>query len=187
MYIGVLNESLRDTRVAVTPKAVQQYRKLGFSVLCEEGAYVRAGFTREALIEAGATVLTQEAILQKAELLLFISMPPSSLLEQVLAHACIIAPIDKDPQNEFLQKACANKVSVFSMNAIPRISRAQAMDSLSSQANIAGYKAVIEAAALYESVFPMMMTAAGIGIRSRCCRLASYCHGQAFRRCSICL
>jgi H+-translocating NAD(P) transhydrogenase subunit alpha len=112
---------------------------------------------------AGASVISsRKNLLQKTKVLVCVNEPNPTDLQGLTGNTLIIAPVDNEPQSELLTWACKEKISVFSMNLIPRISRAQSMDSLSSQANLAGYRAVLEGVSHFNRAVPMMMTAAGM-------------------------
>lgn len=164
MIIAALNESnTKETRVAITPNAVKHYLKLGFEVLCEKNAGKASGFSDAAYKEAGASIAaSRKTLLKKANILVCVNQPSPADIEGLAAHSLLIAPIDKDEDSELLRWCHQHKISAFSMNLIPRISRAQSMDSLSSQANLAGYRGVLEGVAHYNRAVPMMMTAAGM-------------------------
>lgn len=163
MIIAALNESRgNETRVAITPNAIKHYKKLGFEVLCEKEAGTAAGFTASEYEQAGAMLDSKKSILNKSQVLLCINEPSPENLSDIRSQTLIIAPIDNDPDSHFLSWCCKEKITAFSMNMIPRISRAQSMDSLSSQANLAGYRAVLEGINHFNRVIPMMMTAAGM-------------------------
>lgn len=163
MIIAALNESGRDDRVAITPMAVTLYKKMGMEVICESQAGVAAGFTDEAYIKAGAKITADKQwILNKINILVFINKPIWKELSNIPEKVLIIGPFDKNLDNQVLDFITNKKISVFSMQLIPRITRAQSMDSLSSQANLAGYRAVLEASVHFKRCIPMMMTAAGM-------------------------
>ncbi|MBA2711280.1 MAG: Re/Si-specific NAD(P)(+) transhydrogenase subunit alpha [Tatlockia sp.] len=164
MIITALNEiNTKDSRVAITPNAVKHYLKLGFEVFCENNAGQAAGFSDEDYIAAGANIeADRKSLLKKTNILVSVAEPAPSELDGLQEDALIIAPIDKDPDSALLLWACEEKIDVFSMNLIPRLSRAQSMDSLSSQANLAGYRAILEGVYHYNRAIPMMMTAAGM-------------------------
>ena len=162
MIIAALNESTVDTRVAITPNAVKHYLKLGFEVRCEKNAGAASGFSDAEYQEAGASMATRKSLLKTTNILLCVNEPTPDDLDGLAAKALIIGPIDNEENSKLLRWAVKENYSVFSMNLIPRISRAQSMDSLSSQANLAGYRAVIEGVAHFNRAIPMMMTAAGM-------------------------
>ena len=163
MIIATARELGQETRVAITPTAVKNYIKLGFDVACEHNAGLLSGFNDNEYETLGATIFSdRQSLLKKADIFVCVNEPTPTDLIGLSPHALLISHIDHEPQNDLLTWCCQQQISVFSMNHIPRISRAQNIDSLSSQANIAGYRAVIEAVAHFNRAIPMMMTAAGM-------------------------
>ncbi|WP_058535754.1 Re/Si-specific NAD(P)(+) transhydrogenase subunit alpha [Legionella saoudiensis] len=163
MIIAALLEKGHETRVAITPNSAKHYIKSGFTVLIESNAGQTSGFADKDYEQVGAQVSKdRKSILEKAQVLLCINEPSPKDLTGLAAGALIIGHIDNEPQAELITWCLQNQVSLLSMNLIPRISRAQSMDSLSSQANLAGYRAVLEATSQYQRAIPMMMTAAGM-------------------------
>lgn len=162
MMITTLHEA-NETRVAITPNSAKHYIKLGFEVAMESNAGLAAGFTDEAYQQVGVQIASdKQALLNKTNLLLCINEPSPEQLIGLPQHALIIGHIDKEPQSPLLILCTEQKISLLSMNLIPRLSRAQSMDSLSSQANLAGYRGVLEGVNAFHRVIPMMMTAAGM-------------------------
>jgi NAD(P) transhydrogenase subunit alpha len=159
--IGVLRETGdRERRVALTPDGVTRLRRQGFDVLVEAGAGRRAWFTDEAYGEAGAEVTTRRGVYAGSDVLLCVRAPAdfTSIYEGRLLVG-LLGPL-ADPG--LAQRMAIAGVTAVSLDLLPRtLSRAQAMDALSSQANVAGYKAALVAAAAYGGYFPMLMTAAG--------------------------
>ncbi|MDX1838828.1 Re/Si-specific NAD(P)(+) transhydrogenase subunit alpha [Legionella taurinensis] len=163
MIIVALNEHARDTRAAITPNSLKHYQKLGLTVHCEQNVGAACGFTDSAYQEAGAVIVSDRALLlQEADILACVSVPSPADLPQLKRNALLIAPFDNEPESPLMQWCQQQSITAFSMNLIPRISRAQSMDSLSSQANLAGYRAVLEGVAHFNRAIPMMMTAAGM-------------------------
>lgn len=163
MIIAALKEPGIETRVAITPAAVKHYVKKGFEVRCEPDAGLLSGYSDQAYLDAGATIIgNKKSLLKAANILLCVNEPNPADIDNLSAQALLIAPIDNLPPTDLLTWCSKHQISVFSMNHIPRISRAQNIDSLSSQANLAGYQAVIEAVSQYSRAIPMMMTAAGV-------------------------
>ncbi|MDP1603960.1 MAG: Re/Si-specific NAD(P)(+) transhydrogenase subunit alpha [Legionella sp.] len=163
MIIAALNESPNDSRVAITPNAIKHYLTLGFEVYCEKNAGAAAGFSDGDYQLSGAKIFnSRKKFLQDANVLVCVHEPEPSDLAELSANALVIGPIENEPEGALVKWACDHKISLFSMNLIPRISRAQSMDSLSSQANLAGYRAVLEGVSHFNRVIPMMMTAAGM-------------------------
>jgi NAD(P) transhydrogenase subunit alpha len=162
MRIGVLAEGPEEARVAATPETVKRYQSLGAEVAVQAGAGERAGLPDQALAEAGAEVVGDAAAaVRGADIVLAVRRPPAAALAGVRPGAAVIAIMDPYGAEPELQELAGAGVAAFAMELMPRITRAQVMDVLSSQANLAGYRAVIEAAAAYGRALPMMMTAAG--------------------------
>lgn len=169
MQLTVLKERRPyETRVSATPETVKKLIALGFQVVVEKGAGEKSHFPDKAYEEAGATVAsTAKKALEKAQVVLKVSAPMTkedgggdevSLLPEGALLLGILQPYTKQSLIEEYNK---RKITAFALELAPRITRAQAMDVLSSQSNLAGYRAVIEAAGSFERAFPMMMTAAG--------------------------
>jgi len=169
MIAGVITETLAgERRVALVPSVVPALAKIGVSVLVQQGAGAAAGFTDAAFAEKGAEIVPSASdVVAKADLLLRVRMSPEgteagrqdlALLRPGLAVIAFL-----DPLNEpgLARSLAAKNVTAFSMELMPRITRAQSMDALSSMATIAGYKAVLLAASTLPRMFPMMTTAAG--------------------------
>ncbi|KTD74182.1 Re/Si-specific NAD(P)(+) transhydrogenase subunit alpha [Legionella tucsonensis] len=162
MMIATLLAPDNETRVAITPNSAKHFIKLGFEVAIEKDAGLAAGFKDQNYEEVGVSVHDKKSILQKAKLLFFINEPNPKALEGLLQGALLIGHIDNNPESKLITWCKDKQITLFSMNLIPRISRAQSMDSLSSQANLAGYRAVLEACSQFHRAIPMMMTAAGM-------------------------
>ncbi len=160
MLIGVpLESAAGEARVAVTPETAKKLSAQGHSIRVQSGAGVAANATDEAYLAAGAEI-TDRAGAFAAELVLKVRAPDGDELRLMSSGANLVGmlnPFDKDG----LDAIAAAGVTSFALEAAPRTTRAQSMDVLSSQANIAGYKAVMIAADKYQRLFPMMMTAAG--------------------------
>ncbi len=151
-----------EARVAASPETVRKLTGLTATVVVERGAGVGAGMTDGAYEAAGATLSPDiNAALAAADAVLKVQRPTHDEIARLKPDAilvCIMAPFGEP---EILNSAAARGLTVFALEFVPRITRAQSMDVLSSQANLAGYRAVIEASAHYGRAFPMMMTAAG--------------------------
>lgn len=160
MTIGVLKEPLPETRVSLLPEHIGILKKLNVDVLVESNAGEKAFATDEKYTEAGAAIDLRENVIAKSEIILTIHLPLQSEVE--LLKTKVILGIFQPLYNvDFIKKLNESNITVFSIDMIPRSTRAQSMDVLSSQANIAGYKAVLLAANLFPKYFPMFMTAAG--------------------------
>ena len=160
--IAVLAEGSDEPRVGVSPDTVKKFVALGCAVKVVAGAGLRSRFADAALAAQGATIVGSAAeALADADVLLAVRRPSAETLAHVKPGTIIAAMADPYGDRAALDTLAASKASIFSMELTPRITRAQSMDVLSSQANLAGYKAVVDAAALFEQAMPMMMTAAG--------------------------
>ena len=148
-----------ENRVAATPDTVKKMKGLGAEVAVEPGAGVKSGIPDAEFIAAGATVV--DSAVDGADVVLKVRRPTSSELARYKRGALVIAVMDPYGEDAALKAMADAGVTAFAMELIPRITRAQAMDVLSSQANLAGYRAVIDGAAEYGRALPMMMTAAG--------------------------
>ena len=163
MKIAVLKETRPgETRVAASPDTVKKYIAMGAKVAVESGAGEAANFTDQAFREAGADLAKSGAdAANGADLILKVQRPTKSELAYMGKGATLLAILSLHAEPELLSAYAGAGVNAMAMDLMPRITRAQSMDVLSSQSNLAGYKAVIDAAAYYGRAFPMMMTAAG--------------------------
>ncbi len=163
MYIGIPAEVLDgETRVAATPETVKKFSANGSHVvLVQSGAGVGASITDENFREAGAIIVNDAAeLFRQSQIVLKVQAPDSSELKMIRKDAVLLGLLSPH-QTEGIASLAGHGLTAFSMEKLPRISRAQNMDVLSSQANIAGYKAVLIAANVYQRFLPMLMTAAG--------------------------
>ncbi len=161
MRLGIPFEDAPETRVAATPETIRKLLALGAEVTVEAGAGVASGVPDADYRAAGATIAPPETALRDADVVLAVRRPTAQKLAGVSPGAAVIATMDPYAAAPPLADLAVTGVSAFAMELMPRITRAQAMDVLSSQANLAGYRAVMDAAAEYGRAFPMMMTAAG--------------------------
>jgi NAD(P) transhydrogenase subunit alpha len=151
-----------ETRVAATPDSIKKLSSLGLSCVVEAGAGSAAAYPDGDYEAAGASLApTAQAALANADLVLCVRAPDVETLGAMKAGALLVGMLNPYMEREFLAAAAAKGVAAFAMEFVPRITRAQSMDALSSQANLAGYRAVIEGAEAYGRAMPMMMTAAG--------------------------
>ncbi|ROS38579.1 Re/Si-specific NAD(P)(+) transhydrogenase subunit alpha [Amycolatopsis thermoflava] len=158
MLIGILRETApRETRVAATPRTIGQLRGLGYDVVVEAGAGMRSGFPDDAYEEAGARIGDACA----ADVVLAVNAPPAERLSALRPGATLIGLVDPRGDRARVADLAKRHLTVLAMDAVPRISRAQSMDVLSSMANLAGYRAVIEAAHEFGRPFTGQVTAAG--------------------------
>lgn len=160
MIAAVLKEKFPETRVSLLPEHIAFFTKNNVEVDVESGAGTSAFATDKAYTEAGAKIKSREEILASADVILCLHAPAVAELEK-LKNKILVGFYQPLNQPEVVPTWTANNITVFSMDMLPRTTRAQSMDVLSSQANIAGYKAVLTAAQLYSRYFPMFMTAAG--------------------------
>ena len=160
MIIGLLKEPAFETRVSLLPEHVSVLKKMNIQLMIESGAGITAYATDEKYAEAGAGVADRNQVLTKADILL--SINPISEADSSLCKGKVLIGHFQAFSNAAIIQQWANlNCTIFSMDMLPRTTRAQSMDVLSSQANIAGYKAVLLAANLFPKYFPMFMTAAG--------------------------
>ena len=160
--IGVPAESAEEPRIGLSPETAKKLVKLGAKVRVRSGAGLRSHFSDEEYKAAGADIVATDAdAVKDADIVLTVRRPPLALVKSMKQGAMLIAMLDPYSDAEGLQALAKSGASLFAMELMPRISRAQSMDVLSSQANLAGYKAVVDAAAAFERALPMMMTAAG--------------------------
>ncbi len=151
-----------ELRVAITPDTAKKYIALGASVCVESEAGHGAAIHDEDYEAVGATVAPDEAsCLKDADIVLKVRIPEKEEFEHIKGGAILIGMLDPYSEHEALDRYNQRKLSTFAMELLPRISRAQSMDVLSSQSNLAGYRAVIDAVATFGKAVPMMMTAAG--------------------------
>ena len=161
MLIGVVAETdPLETRVAATPETAKKFIALGAEVIVEAGAGLKAGARDEDYAAVGARIVAPAQALG-ADILLKVRRPAAAEIKGLKSGALVVATMDPYGHGEALQALAKSGVTAFAMELLPRITRAQVMDVLSSQANLAGYRAVIDAGAEYGRAFPMMMTPAG--------------------------
>lgn len=160
MKIGVLKEPSFETRVSMLPETIVQLKKKGHEFLVETGAGEKAFAEDEDYITAGAAIMSREQVIEGSDLILSMHAPAASEISSGKAKV-LLGTYQPLFNPDITEKSIASGITVFSLDMLPRTTRAQSMDVLSSQANIAGYKAVLMAAANYSRYFPMFMTAAG--------------------------
>lgn len=161
MILGLLKEHGHETRVALLPEIVQNLVDLKVTVLTEQSAGEKAFATDADYKEAGATVVSRNEIFEKAEVLLQIHPPSAGDVEKLKKSQVWVSAFNPLWDTNLVKTFRDKNLTTFSLDSIPRTTRAQAMDILSSMATVAGYKAVLEAAFLLPTFFPMFMTAAG--------------------------
>jgi len=163
MKLAVLKERRPgEARVAATPETVKKLKGLGLDVAVESGAGAGARISDANYTAAGASIVPDAAsALRDADLVVKVRGPSAEDIQAMKPEAIYVSLLSPYSEKDAIDQLAARGVNAFAMEFIPRISRAQSMDVLSSQANLAGYKAVIDAAATFGRAFPMMMTAAG--------------------------
>ena len=160
--IGVPAEGEDEQRIGLTPETVKKLVKAGASVTVRSGAGERSHFSDQDYSAAGAKIAKTDAdAVADADIVLTVRRPQPAVVKAMKKGAALIGMLDPFSDVDGLDALAKSGVAVFAMELMPRISRAQSMDVLSSQSNLAGYKAVVDAAAAFERALPMMMTPAG--------------------------
>ena len=161
MLLSAIKENdINETRVSISPESVKLFSRLGLEVIIENGAGEASGYQNSNYEEVGAKIVTRSECL-KADVCLCVRMPNTEDLSNLKSNSLLIGILNPYENKSEFSNLNKNKISSCCMELIPRISRAQSMDVLSSQANLAGYRSVIDAAEQFGKAFPMMMTAAG--------------------------
>ena len=161
--IGSVKEDLAvEKRIAITPESIKKFTDLNISVFLEKNYGEHLGITDEDYINKGASLENSaNEVLEKSEIILKVNCPSNDEINSIKNKSILIGQFDPISNKEMINKMIKKDVKIFSLNLLPRITRAQSMDVLSSQANLAGYRAVIESVEEFGKVIPMMMTAAG--------------------------
>jgi H+-translocating NAD(P) transhydrogenase subunit alpha len=160
--ISTTREGEDEPRIALSPETTKKFKGLGARVLIQAGAGARSFMPDRLFTEAGAEIVgSAKEALSNADIVLKVGRPTAEDLEAMRPEAIFAGMIDPFGARDGLEALAAKGVAAFAMEFMPRITRAQSMDVLSSQSNLAGYKAVVDAAAHFGRAFPMMMTAAG--------------------------
>jgi len=162
MLISILKEiSNNETRVSSTPESIKLLIRSGASVIVEKEAGINSGYLDEEYISAGAKVTNRSVCLQQGDICLTVKMPTAKDIYQLKINCILIGILDPYQNKNLFNELNKRKITSCCLELLPRISRAQNMDVLSSQSNLAGYRSVIDAAEQFNKAFPMMMTAAG--------------------------
>ena len=163
MNLGSISENKNvEKRLAITPEISKKYLNLGFELFLPTNYGIHLGFSDEDYEKQGVNILNNEKdILDKANVVVQVGLPDDDKLPFLTENQTLIGTLNVYSNKKKLDILKSKKINCFSLELLPRITRAQSMDILSSQANLAGYKAVIEAFQIYERAIPMMMTAAG--------------------------
>lgn len=161
MTIGILKETGNEMRVAMLPGEVAVLKKLGVDIVLENGAGERAFASDSEYVSAGASLAERKDVLSKSILLLSVNTIPGTDLDLLKEGQILCSVVNPAENSEWLEKARTIGITVLALDLIPRTTRAQSMDVLSSMATVAGYKAVLAAASTLPKFFPMFMSAAG--------------------------
>ena len=163
MKIGSIKENLElEQRIAVTPEIIKKYKSLDLNVILPKGYGAHLGFSDKDFIDEGAEILDgDEKVLSEANIILQMNLIAEENFKKLNNEQFLIGVLNPYLNKEKIKKLIDQKINCFSLELLPRITRAQSMDILSSQANLAGYKAVVDSFAFYQKAIPMMMTAAG--------------------------
>ena len=163
MRIGSILENQEiEKRIAITPEIVKKYTSLGFEIHLSENYGSHLGIKDEEFLDVGANISQDDSkILSSSDIILQLGMLDEYKSSKLKDKQTIVGVLDPYNNKERLEKLAKKNINLFSLELLPRITRAQSMDILSSQANLAGYKAVVESFANFEKAIPMMMTAAG--------------------------
>ncbi|MCK5814799.1 MAG: Re/Si-specific NAD(P)(+) transhydrogenase subunit alpha [Flavobacteriaceae bacterium] len=168
MNIGILKETKKgEKRVSISPKIAKQFIDKGFSVILEEGAGLNCSYENSDYKELGVSIEKRDVVFKESQILIKINPFDKEDLKLVNKGQILMSQLFHQSNKELINEMASKGVTAFSMDAMPRISRAQDMDVLSSQNNLAGYKAVIRGANEMTKIFPLMMTAAGTITPSR--------------------
>ena len=163
MHLVSVSENLKiEKRIAITPEIAKKYLSLGLNLSLPINYGVHLGFKDKDYKDLGVNFLDNESeILSKADVIIQLALPEDEKLSLLKENQTLVGSLNSFSNLKTLENLKLKKINCFSLELLPRITRAQSMDILSSQANLAGYKAVIEAFQVYEKAIPMMMTAAG--------------------------
>jgi NAD(P) transhydrogenase subunit alpha len=163
MNLGSISENYNfEKRIAVTPEIAKKYISLGFNLTLPNNYGSHLGFIDENYKDLGVNFLDNEQeIIKNSEILIQLGLPDEEKISLLKENQNLVGSLNVFLNREKLEKLKSKNINCFSLEMLPRITRAQSMDILSSQANLAGYKAVVEAFQVYEKAIPMMMTAAG--------------------------
>jgi NAD(P) transhydrogenase subunit alpha len=163
MIISSLSEDLNvEKRIALTPEIAKKYISLGFNLSLPKNYGVHLGFNDDEYVNLGARLIdNEEELIKNSEIIIQLGLPNENNLSLFKENQTLIGSLNVFLNKDKLENLKLKKINCFSLELLPRITRAQSMDILSSQANLSGYKAVIEAFKVYEKAIPMMMTAAG--------------------------
>ncbi len=161
MKIGsIIEDKNKEKRISITPEISKKYISSGFEVIIEKGIADHIGITDDKFIKEGCKIESRESVLKNSDILLLVNLPHEENFKHFKDKNILIGNFNFNNNSEIIN-SIKKKSSIFSLDLLPRITRAQSMDILSSQANLAGYKAVVDSFAIFKKAVPMMMTAAG--------------------------
>ena len=162
MIVGSLSENIKfEKRVAITPDIVKKYKSLGLEVHLSKDYAKHLGINDNHYEKEGATMSNNDEIVENANAILQMNLPNDEVLKKLKKDQILIGVLNPYANEKKLNEITSKNINCFSLELLPRITRAQSMDILSSQANLAGYKAVVDSFAYFQKAIPMMMTAAG--------------------------
>ena len=162
MIIGSITENLdNEKRISITPEIAKKYINLGFNVQLSKNYGVHLGFSEKEYVDLGVKFFSDNEIINNSDILVQLSLPNKDQVSKLKANQTLVGVLDAYENKTLLSEIAKKNINLFSLELLPRITRAQSMDILSSQANLAGYKAVVESFSTFEKAIPMMMTAAG--------------------------
>ena len=161
--IGSVKEDLsEEKRISITPEIIKKFTNLGFSVFLEKNYAEHLGISDQEYEKLGVNFCNNaKDVFEKAKIILKVNNPSNEEINLIKEETILIGQLDSNLNKEIFNKLIKKNIKIFSLNLLPRITRAQSMDVLSSQANLAGYRAVLESVNEFEKAVPMMMTAAG--------------------------
>ena len=163
MKLGSIIENLSlEQRIAITPDIIKKYKSLGLTIVLPKSYGKHLGFSDEQFQNEGAEILeNEEKVIEVSDAILQMNLIDNEKFEKLKNGQFLIGVLNPYSNKDKIQRLLDKKINCFSLELLPRITRAQSMDILSSQANLAGYKAVVDSFAYYQKAIPMMMTAAG--------------------------
>tara|TARA_Y100001935_G_C17299340_1_gene508159 strand:- start:477 stop:1565 length:1089 start_codon:yes stop_codon:yes gene_type:complete len=163
MIVGSISENINtEKRVAITPDIIKKYKSLGLEVNLSKNYALHLGITDKEYVEQGASIINNyEEIISNSNIVVQMNLPTDENIKKFKEKQIIVGVLNPYDNEKRLKEISSKNISCFSLDLLPRITRAQSMDILSSQANLAGYKAVVDSFSYFQKAIPMMMTAAG--------------------------
>ena len=163
MIVGSISENINtEKRVAITPDIIKKYKSLGLEVNLSKNYALHLGITDKEYEDQGASIINNyEELISNSNIVVQMSLPDDENIKKFKEKQIIVGVLNPYNNEKKLKEISSKNISCFSLDLLPRITRAQSMDILSSQANLAGYKAVIDSFSYFQKAIPMMMTAAG--------------------------